>query len=180
MTDRKVTLKELSPNHKVAMSLLAQGMDRASIASIIDCTPEYVTWLAADPLCKEYIKHLNQAVDTQLEALYGKSVDIIADTMNNGAADEKLKAARLQMEATHRLGRTAGQGGDEPPPDRLNQLADRLLALMGERQQGVTYQPQSGDVIDATVVQSGSDVPIWNNPGATAPVVDNEEEVKRG
>lgn len=122
-------MKSLSEKHKLVAALLAQGVDRQSIAVAADFTPEYITMLQNQPLFIAYVKEMTAAASTQLEALFCKSADVIADTMTSGNADERLKAAKLQMEATGRINR-GGELPRQPAGDRLDVLADRLVALL--------------------------------------------------
>lgn len=149
-----IELKKLSPKHMQVAALVAQGVDRATIAAACDYVPEYITWLQGQPLFIEYIKTMNKAVATRLEAMFAKSVDVISDAMVMGNVDEKLKGARLQMEATGRIGRyqmpAKGEGGDEV----LESLAGRLLALL-TRQRSIV----EGNVVDAEVIREVSHVP---------------------
>ena len=112
----EIELKTLSPKHRQVAALVAQGVDRRTIAAACDYVPEYVTWLQGQPLFIEYIKTMNLAVATRLEALFTKSVDVINDAMEQGNVDERLKGAKLQLEATGRIGRFQTQapvgGGD--------------------------------------------------------------------
>ena len=151
----KWELKELSVMHKQVCSLLAQGLGRTEISTICDITPEYVTMLAKQPLCMEYIKGMNEYVGARMEALFETSVDTMADAMRFGTMEERLKGARLQLEATKRLGRV--QEGLAPPElavGRLEALANRLTSLIQERRKGVTYE-QTDDAEIAQVVQAG-------------------------
>ena len=101
----KFELKKLSNRHKQAAALLAQGVKREVIAAAIQCTPEYVTMLAGQALFQEYLEEMQKVADLRLRALFEKSVDVVADVLNTGTPDEKLRAARLQMEAAERLGK---------------------------------------------------------------------------
>ena len=138
----QIELQKLSERHKTAASLLAQGVGRAEIAQIVKYTPEYITWLSKQPLFKEYLAEMLEVSQVRLTALFEKSVDVISETMDSGSEDGKLKAARMQMEATGRLGR-----GQEAPPqasagDRLERLAERLVGLL---------QHQRNRVVEGTV-----------------------------
>ncbi len=134
-----IELKKLSPKHMQVAALLAQGVDRRTIALACDFTPEYVTWLQRQPLFVTYIKEMSAAVNTRLEALFSKSVDTINEAMDCGSTDEKLKAAKLQMEATGRIGRYVTPPGGGEQGDRLEQLSERLLQLL-QRQRGVIHE----------------------------------------
>lgn len=128
---KKWELKALTPMHMGVCALVAQGLKRGEVSALMGITPEYVTMLLAQPLCKEYIKKLNDAVETRLEALFETSVDVIGQTLRSGSAEEKLKAARLQMEATQRLGKvTRSQDNPEESVQRLERLAARLVNLL--------------------------------------------------
>lgn len=142
-------LKELSPKHKQIAALLAQGTSREVIASFVKCTPEYVTFLGRQPLFVQYIKEMSALVNVRLEAMFEKSVDVISEAMDTGNIDEKLKGAKLQMEATGRIGRYQS----EPPPtgggDRLEALAERLVSLLHNQRRRIV------DAEDAVIIQEG-------------------------
>lgn len=128
-------LKQLKHKHKQILSLVAQGVDRQTISALMDITPEYVTMLSAMPICRAYLGEMSQAAGVQLEAMFVRSVAVIADAMDNGDTQDRLKAARLQMEATKRIGAagavslTVDSGGD-----RLERLANRLIGLLDSKQ----------------------------------------------
>src|SRR5216684_2469820 len=123
-------LKKLSPKHKQVASLLAQGHSRALIAQAVSITPEYVTYLARQPLFQEYIREMNLVVSARMEALFERSVDIMAEAMQEGNYDEKLKGAKLQLEATGRIGRYQGETPTTGQDNRLEVLAERLVGLL--------------------------------------------------
>ena len=110
---------------------MAQGLGRSEIAAIVGYEPEYVSWLVRQEVCQGYLAEMNAVVEFRLQAMTGESVDTIHDVMRNGTSDDRLKAAKLQLEATGRIG--AGpqarqdSGGSQ---ERLEQLADRLVALL--------------------------------------------------
>lgn len=134
---RKVQLQELSPKHRQVAALLAQGIDRETIGQVCDFTPEYVSWLSGDPLFRTYMREMLQVAEAQLEALFEKSVDVIAATMISGKPEDQLKAARLQLEATRRIGPDRVPGGTEGAGvDRLERLAERLTGLLRSRSAG--------------------------------------------
>lgn len=131
----KWQLKELKGRHKNICSLIAQGVPRQQVALVCSVTPEYVSMLLRQPLCMQYIAKLNQAVDVQLEALHGASVEAIGRALRDGTNEDALKAARLQMEATGRVGPKQVATTTENNTDKLEKLADRLLGLL-DRQRG--------------------------------------------
>ena len=125
-------MKELKPKHKQVCAMLAQGIDRRTISMIVGVTPEYITMLSKQPLMKEYIAEMCQAAGLQLDAMFVQSVEVISEVMANGSPKERVAAARLQMEATKRI----GSGSSIPKEiidtnDRLARLAERLLYLQG-------------------------------------------------
>ena len=136
---RKVQLQELSPKHKGVAALLAQGASRDIAAAAFDYTPEYVTWLGGDPLFVAYVREMSKLVDTRLELLYEKSVDVIADQLNTGSGEDKLKAARLQLEATQRIGRDRKGPDLDPSTDHLEALSQRLIKLLHQQKER-TYE----------------------------------------
>ena len=148
-----VELKKLSPKHMQVAALLAQGVDRRTIAAACDYTPEYVTWLQRQPLFMGYVKEMSAAVAVRLEAMFAKSVDVINNAMDMGSTDEQLKAAKLQMEATGRIGRYQTPAREDGGGDRLEHLADRLLDLL-KRQRSAVYEQD--EVSEATVVSETS------------------------
>jgi hypothetical protein len=138
-------LKKLKTKHRQVLSLIAQGEPRWKVASLCDITPEYVTMLCAMPICQAYLSEMTQAAGVQLEAMFVKSVDVISNAMEVGDIGDQLKAARLQMEATKRIGAAGattlniGDGGD-----RLERLANRLIGLLDNK------QVASGRTVDGT------------------------------
>lgn len=149
-------MKSIKPWHKQVASMLAQGIPRDDIAVIMDCTPEYVSMLARQPKIREYIRDLCQAADLQLEGLFVESVKAVGDVLANGNSKEKIQAARLQMEATRRIGpRHSDTSVQEDTVNRLARLAEKLLYL-----QGGTSQPTQpiidGVIVDEADSQDGS------------------------
>ena len=145
-----ITLKELGPRHKQVLSLLAQGVTRQQIAEITDYTPEYVTWLARQPICQDYLRQVNEFVDIRLQSLGEKVVEVITDTLDHGSSKERLSAARLQMEATGRLGAYREAAHVSPSEERLERLSNRLLDLLRTQRAASethVYTPE-GDQLD--------------------------------
>jgi hypothetical protein len=145
----KWEMKKLSPKHQQVAALVAQGMKFVDIAALVDYTPQYITMLVAQPLMRSYIAEKCAIAGTRLEALFAQSVEVIADTMKNGSEGGKLKAARLQLEATKRIGRpdpNAGTGASNV--DRLEQLAERLIMLQAGARLGKIYTPDGQEVTD--------------------------------
>lgn len=143
-------LQKLSQRHKSIAALLAQGVQRQVIAAAVGVTPEYITMLSRQPLMLAYIKEMSAVNAMRLEAMFEQSVEVIADTMNNGTEDGKLKAAKLQLEATGRVGRFQV----EPPSgggagDRLEKLAERLVGFLHTRRSEI----HNGSVQEADVIQ---------------------------
>ena len=117
------------------------------IAQALDYTPEYVTMLQRQPLIREYIKEMNEAVSLRLEAMFDKTVDVISDQMTTGNGSEKLAAARLHLEATKRIGRIQADAPMPQEDDRLERLAQRLESLLNKHK-GVIYDAQTETVIE--------------------------------
>lgn len=127
--ERQVQLKELSQKHKMVAALLAQGRSRLQIAEAVELAPEYITWLGGDKLFKDYVREMSRLADTQMEALYSRSVDVVAEALDSGNNEDRLKAARLTMEATGRLGKGGRSTDEDTGEDRLELLAENLLKL---------------------------------------------------
>jgi len=100
---QKWEMKKLSQKHKSIIALHAQGVSRADIGQVCNCTPEFVSMVIATPPAKAYLRELEQYMDSRLQSLYGRSVDVIQDGLCNEATDVQLKAARLQLEVTGKL-----------------------------------------------------------------------------
>jgi hypothetical protein len=87
--------------------------------------------LLKQPLIKQEIARICEIAGTRLEAMFDKSVDVIADVLENGSHADKMKAVRVHGELTKRIGRPDPYGG--PPVDsskRLEVLAERLTGLL--------------------------------------------------
>ena len=96
-------LKRLSQKHRNIIALHAQCMSRTDIGQMCSCTPEYVSMVVAQPLAKQYLRELEQYMDSRLQAMYTKSVNVIDKGLDGDATDAQLKAARLQLEVTGKL-----------------------------------------------------------------------------
>lgn len=143
-------LKELKQKHRDVASLFAQGMKNVEIARMCDITPEYVHMLLKQPLVRAYIADMCEHVGIRMEALFAKSVDVIAETMQNGSEAGKLKAARLQLEATKRIGRPDPNAGlVAGSTDRLEKLAERLIQLQTGVRQGRIFNEDGTEVSEA-------------------------------
>lgn len=99
--------KVLTPKHKQILSLVAQGMKYRDIGSLCKCTPQLIVMLGACSKGQEYLSFIEQQMDIRLRGLYSKSVDAIDDQLSNGSGENKLRAAKLQMQATGKLGKEA-------------------------------------------------------------------------
>lgn len=140
----KWELKELKPMHKQLCSLLAQGIDRGTIAQALNITPEYVSMLAKQAPIQKYIQEMCQFANLQLEAQFIEGVKVIGDVMANGADKDRLQAVRLNAELTHRIGSGSGVPIELiDTNERLAKLADRLLSL--QERQPILQQPVEGE-----------------------------------
>lgn len=113
-------LKKLTDKHKTIIALHVQNMKRIDIAEVAGCTPEYVSMIVAQPLAQAYLKQIEEYTDARLSALYGKSVDAIEKGLDAGDEEIALKAARLQLEATGKFGKT--EKGNQTAEDVVAQL----------------------------------------------------------
>lgn len=124
-------LKELSPRHRQVIALSAQGVPRELIAEAVGITPEYVTWLHRQPLVLAEMKQLEEAANAALLALAPLRTQVVADVLARGGKDEdRLKAAKIQMEATGVLGRERQREPAKHGEDRLVELSHRLVGLL--------------------------------------------------
>lgn len=134
-----IKLQGLSDKHKQVAALLAQGLKRQEISSIVDYDPAYITWLTRDPMFKQYLAEMSEHCEARLEALFEKSVDVIADGMLYGDTDSQLKAARMQLEVTGRVGKNDRPNtATDKSIERLSLLAERLTGLLGTARQAQT------------------------------------------
>lgn len=126
-----IKLLKLGPKHREVLALVAQGLGRVEIGAIVGYEPEYISWLVRQEVCQQYLEEMNAVVEFRLQSMTEESVDTIYDVMRNGASDDRIKAAKLQLEATGRIG-TNAVGGRQAVggPDRLQQLAERLVSLL--------------------------------------------------
>ena len=130
--DDKWEMKKLLPWHKQLCSMLAQGIDRQTIAQVFQKTPEYISMLAGQDLIRVEVNEMRRFAEFQLEAQFVKSVSVIGEVLENGSAKEKIQAARLQLEATRRIGpRMVEEEKLVDTNARLARLAERLLSLQG-------------------------------------------------
>ncbi len=165
-------LKKLKPVHMQICALLAQGMKSVDAARISQVTPEYISMLLRQPIIKQEIARIGEITGARLELLFEKSVDVMADAMQNGNHSEKLKAARLQLEATKRIGRPDPYANSpNVPDDRLERLSERLIGLL--HRQRDTYNEAGQIIEEATIVRERS----YNRQGETTPQGSSETKV---
>jgi hypothetical protein len=143
-------LKNLKPMHREVVSLLAQGMKNVEVAAMVGITPEYVSMLLRQPLIKQHLQERCEALGVRMEALFEQSVQVVADVMKSGSNSDKLKAARLQLEATRRIGRVDPTFGTGESNDALlENLAKRLIALQSNIRRGGIYNEDGSPVTDS-------------------------------
>ena len=143
-------LTKLKPLHRDVASLVAQGHRNIDVARMLNITPQYVSMLLRQPLVKAYIGEMNEVVGARLEAMFEQSVNVMADVMKDGSHGDKIKAARLQLEATKRIGRPDPLAGMlSPDLDRLEKLAERLIGLQSGIRQGGTFNEAGEEFVDA-------------------------------
>jgi hypothetical protein len=148
-------LSELKPKHLQVCSLLAQGFKNVDVAKMVGITPEYVSMLLRQPLIKSEIARIAEIAGTRLEALFEQSVDVIAEVMANGNHGDQLKAVRLQLEATKRIGRPdVNPRNPVDATDRLEALSHRLIDLLGSRQ-GRIFDESGKEITDGRIPQYG-------------------------
>lgn len=145
-------LLALTDKHRQVASLLAQGLGPTDIAALVDFVPQYVTMLTRDPLFKEYLREMSEVAEARHEALFAQTPDVVAAAMRVGTVDEQLKAVRLNLEITGRIGKNERPNlGTDTSVERLNVLADRLLGLLGKVRTGQTFDGQATIDVSATV-----------------------------
>ncbi len=151
--DDKWEMKKLLPWHKQLCSMLAQGIDRQTIAQVFQKTPEYISMLTGQALIQEEVREMSRFAEFQLSAQFSKTVSAIGEVLENGNAKEKMQAARLQLEATRRIGpRMVEEEKLIDTNARLARLAERLLYLQG----GTGPKPDiiDGEIVDETRKQT--------------------------
>ncbi len=151
-------LTKLKPVHLSICSLVAQGNKYVDIAKMVGVTPQYITMLMRQQIIKDEVVRKAELVGTRLELLFEKSVDTIVDAMENGNHKEKLQAARLQLEATRRIGRIdpfALTGN--VPSDRLENLAKRLEGLLDKTKGGLYDEAGNPLFEEAEIIRTKSD-----------------------
>lgn len=147
-----IRLQKLTPKHRQVLSLMAQGMDRISVGIATDFTPQYVSWLMKQEVCQEYLREIVAVAEAQLQAQFCQAVDVIGDTMRQGTEEGKLKAAKLQLEATGRVGKLQQPTAPPVEGDRLNTLAERLVNLLKQEKGKVV----NGEVTDVQIEREDS------------------------
>lgn len=134
----KWELKKLKPKHLEICALLAQGFKNIEVAGMCGVTKEYITMLLRQPLIKQEIAKRGEVLGARFELMTELTADAMSETLRNGAHADKMKAARLQLEVTKRIGRPdpfANNSND--PGDRLEKLANRLEGLLDSRKGGL-------------------------------------------
>lgn len=158
-------LQKLKPKHFQICALLAQGMKNVEVAALCGVTKEYITMLLRQPLIKQEIAKKGEVMGQKFELLTEKTYDVMVEAMNNGSHQDKLRAARLQLEVTRRIGRPDPMAvnvnvGD----DRLVQLANRLENLLDTKKGGLYDEAGNPIFEEAELVRRGPDGRIIEAP----------------
>lgn len=144
-----VQLQKLSQRHKQVLSLVAQGVERQTVAEATGYTPEYVTWLVRQDVCRDYLREMMELVDIRFVMMTQESANAISDALAEGTYEDRLKAAKLQLEVVGKVGKGASLvHTDQPQGDRLEQLANRLVGLLRQKREGVVLDGISQDVTE--------------------------------
>lgn len=144
------TLRALKPVHRQICSMIAQGIPRYTIAEACQVAPEYVSNLIRQPIIREEIRRFAEFAELQLDAQFTKVVDAIGDTLDNGNNKERMMAARLQLEATKRIGpRSEERGNPGNTEDKLINLANRLVGLLENKMATAEVIQDDSEVQDA-------------------------------
>lgn len=147
-------MKKLKPKHLQICALLAQGFKNVEVAGMVGVTPEYITMLLRQPLIKQEIAKKGEVINARFELMTEMSADAVADTLKNGSHGDKMKAARLQLEVTKRIGRPDPMAQMvSPAEDRLSQLANRLEGLLDSKRGGLYDESGSPIFEDAEIVR---------------------------
>ena len=152
-----VKLAKLTNKHKEALSLVAQGLSRREIGSVVGFATDYISWLCRQEVSKQYLQEMMDVVEFRVQSMTLDSVDTIADVMKCGTSDERLKAAKLQLEVVGRVGAGKNQGQTATvAPDHLKTLADRLVGMLRASKEGVTYDGKAQEVEDVVLASTGA------------------------
>jgi hypothetical protein len=101
-------------------------------------TKEYITMLLRMPIIKQEIAARGEVLNARFELMTEMTADAMVDTLKNGSHADKMKAARLQLEVTKRIGRPDPYAVNQnPAEDRLAQLANRLEGLLDGKKGGL-------------------------------------------
>jgi hypothetical protein len=134
----KWELKKLKPVHLQICALLAQGFKNVEVAGMTGVTKEYITMLLRMPIIKQEIAARGEVLNARFELMTEMTADAMVDTLKNGSHADKMKAARLQLEVTKRIGRPDPYAVNQnPAEDRLAQLANRLEGLLDGKKGGL-------------------------------------------
>ena len=129
----------LTPTEKLALVHLASGRTKKYITTKLRLSQEKLNKLMLRDDSRQFVAELTHGAHLQMEALYVKSVDAVRETLEKGAYPDKIKAARLQMESTRRIGAmTAPSQGVVDVEARLVDLAHKLVDLNRQSKSGNT------------------------------------------
>lgn len=145
-------LQKLKPKHFQICALLAQGFKNVEVSAMCGVTPQYITMLLQQPLIKQEIAKRGEVIGQRFELLTEKTFDVMVDAMKNGAHADKLKAARLQLEVTRRIGRPDPFAANpNVSDDRLEKLANKLENLLDTKKGGL-YDEAGNPIFEEAVI----------------------------
>ncbi len=96
----KKPFKQLNERHKNIVALHLSGVSGVKIAAHLNTSPATVYSVLQDPLAKELITFFRTALDEDLMALKGLTIDAIRDGLNSADKELKLKATDRWLKMT--------------------------------------------------------------------------------
>jgi len=141
-------LRELSPKHRQVCALLAQGVDRGTIAELCGYEPAYVTWLQRQPLVKEHLKELGQVVEKHLKSLVIRSIEVLHEKLDQpGVSDD------LALGAMNGAAKALGFGGHNAP----QQSVQFVVQLPSKAESSAVWENEHKDVVQVQLLPASAE-----------------------
>lgn len=167
-------IKKIRPRHKIVVALHLEGYSIKDISERTGYSYSWIYNLLNDPTIKEFMRHIQEGYDLELQALRGIAINAVRRGLKHGDVDVALKAVNAYVKLP---------GVAEPPvtnnvtinTDMRVNILNKLRVLVEESHAAPGAPTSSAqDVVDASAVdvteaEAGGVSPELPSPGTSGP-----------
>lgn len=163
-------IQKVRYTHDGMIDLIVENpaISQGELAATFGYTPGWVSLVMSSDAFKERLEErraelvdpaIRATIEERFKAMTTRSLEVLQEKL---AQDAHQIPDNLVLKALELGAKGLGIGGNAPPPaprdggNRLEALAERLLALQSRVQGGMTYEGQAAEIKDVTPVPQGA------------------------